>query len=154
MRLDGCCECGAVSYKISGGPLHVYVCHCRNCQTRSGSGFAEHIMLPADQFDCTGETESFARQADGITFTEIFCHRCHTRIFNRNNMLPGMIFLRAGTLTDSHELEPMAHIWTRQKQPWLHLPEGVAAFPESPTPDEFAQAVAEAEKRRQAATET
>lgn len=141
MSIIGACECGAVTYSINDGPLHVYACHCLNCQTRSGSAFAEHAMVQTASFDCEGNTEEFVRSSQGIQFTELFCSVCHTRIFNKNSMLPDMVFLRAGTLDSSQRLEPMAHIWTSRKQSWVKLPENVPSFQESPSPDEFGAAI-------------
>ena len=36
--------------------------------------------------------------------------------------------LRAGTLDDTSQVLPAAHIFTRTKQPWFVLPDGVPAF--------------------------
>jgi hypothetical protein len=41
-----------------------------------------------------------------------------------------MLVLRAGTLDDSHKLEPRVHIWTSRKQPWIKIPEGTPSFRE------------------------
>ena len=147
MPLTGGCECGSVNYSIKTGNVHVYVCHCRNCQRRSGSAFAEHAMVQAGTFVLEGETAEYRRSANGIQFEEIFCRTCHTRIFNRNDVIPHMIFIRAGTLSTSQDLRPVAHIWTSRKQTWILLPEGVARFEQSPTPEEF-NAVIEVENRR------
>lgn len=146
MTVSGACECRAVTYAIKDSPLHVYACHCLNCQTRSGSAFAEHAMVQVDAFECEGAVEEFQRSSNGMQFTEVFCLACHTRIFNRNSMLPDMVFLRAGTLESSQHLEPMAHIWTSRKQAWVVLPEGIPAFTHSPSPEEFGAAVAAAMK--------
>ncbi|MDO5620189.1 MAG: GFA family protein [Paracoccus sp. (in: a-proteobacteria)] len=147
MSQTGSCECSAVTYQISAARLHVYACHCLNCQTRSGSAFAEHAMVAAAVLDCQGATVSRTRAAHGISFEEVFCATCFTRLFNCNSALPDMIFLRAGTLADSAGLQPMAHIWLRRKQPWVVLPEGVPGFDESPAPEQFYAAVQAAEAR-------
>ncbi|ACY18708.1 GFA family protein [Haliangium ochraceum] len=148
MPETGHCECGAVTYAVTGDePIHVYACHCRNCQTRSGSAFAEHAMVAAAAFAIAGELNSYRREANGMQFEESVCRTCYTRIFNRNSALPGSIFLRAGTLSGSEHLEPMAHIWVKRKQPWIHLKDDVPAFAESPTPEEFGAAIAAARSR-------
>ena len=36
--------------------------------------------------------------------------------------------MRVGTLDQPSALTPQAHIFTRSKQPWMVLPEGVPAF--------------------------
>ena len=139
----GTCECGAAQYSIRGtAPVHVYACHCLNCQTRSGSAFAEHAMIASADFDAPAATLSHTRETNGITFEEVVCATCFTRLFNRNSAMPDMIFLRAGTLSDSAALKPFLHIWTSRKQPWIELPADSAAFPFSPTPEEFGAALA------------
>ncbi|WP_048644759.1 GFA family protein [Nitratireductor soli] len=151
MTEAGSCECGSVAYSLtSDGPVHVYACHCLNCQTRSGSAFAEHAMVPASAFACEGTTTTYSRTANDIRFEEVFCDVCHTRLFNRNSALPDMIFLRAGTLAGSQKLEPIVHMWTRRKQHWISLPDGVPSFEESPTPEQFGAAVQQAQQRNSA----
>lgn len=145
----GGCRCGSNSYRLTGSaPVHVYVCHCLNCQTRSGSAFAQHAMVPNSAIVFDGPTVVYASSDNGIEFEDVFCAVCYTRLYNRNSALPEMIFLRAGTLADSGQIAPIAHIWTKRRQSWVEIPEGIPLFAESPTPEEFGQAVSLAELRR------
>lgn len=146
----GGCECGSVTYEVIGGPIHIYACHCLNCQTRSGSAFGEHAMLRACELRCDGATVTRSRTAAGVQFEEVFCESCFSRIYNRNSFLPDMVFLRAGTLAKSQELEPIAHIWIMRKQRWVVLPDGVPSFVESPTPEQFEAVIEKAERQRPA----
>lgn len=82
----------------------------------------------------------------------MFCAACLTRVYNRNSLLPEAIFLRAGTLTESETLSPIAHIWTKRKQAWVLLPDGVPQFDESPTPEQFGDAIRAAEAARPVGT--
>jgi hypothetical protein len=148
MSKTGGCECGSTTYSLAADePVHMYICHCLNCQTRSGSAFAEHAMIQAANFTYEGATVSHHRTARGMEFAEVFCAACHTRLFNHNSAMPGIIFLRAGTLSDSQALAPIAHIWTKRKQPWLALPADIPSFAESPTPEEFGAALQQAHSR-------
>ncbi|AFK71813.1 glutathione-dependent formaldehyde-activating protein [Pseudomonas putida ND6] len=52
-----------------------------------------------------------------------------------------MRVVRAGILEGAERFEPVAHIWTRRKQPWLVLPGAIAQWQESPTPEAFAAAL-------------
>lgn len=141
--LSGGCDCRGCRYELAAqSPLPIYACHCRRCQTRSGSAFALHMMIAADELTLQGETKSLERSQDQVTFEETFCAQCFTRLFNRNSLLPETLFLRAGTLVDSAQLVPMVHIWTKRKQPWVQLPDSAATFVESPSPEEFTAAVA------------
>jgi hypothetical protein len=144
MSIKGRCRCGAVAYKILlDGPLATYACHCINCQTWSGSAFGLHAMLPETALDIDGPIGRYVHVgSQGTTFDDRACSVCHTRLYNTNASAQGYLFLRAGTLDDSASLRPFLHIWTRQMQPWLELPPGVPRFDESPTPDQYAQALA------------
>ncbi len=37
--LTGGCQCGQVRYELTGSPLGLYVCHCRECRKQSASAF-------------------------------------------------------------------------------------------------------------------
>jgi hypothetical protein len=130
--ISGNCDCGAATYTIDTNDLHVYVCHCLNCQTRSGSAFAEHAMIDGSAFSIEGDLATYRREVPNMQFDEVVCKHCYTRLFNRINALPSMIFLRAGTLADSQRLEPMAHIWVKRKQSWILLADDIPVFQESP----------------------
>jgi len=147
MTIKGGCRCGAVSYTLAIDALPmVYACHCLHCQTWSGSAFAQHALLPEDAITTSGPVIFYEHEGTGgHASRQRICGVCHTRIFNTNDAMPGFAILRAGTLEDSHRLKPMAHIWVKRKQPWLAIPEGVPHWPESPSPQEFAEAVQKAQ---------
>lgn len=143
MTLTGKCFCAAVSYTLHTEVLPaVYACHCRDCQTRSGSAFALNALLPADAITITGPLQTCSHDANGQRNEQVLCSLCLTRIYNTNTAAPGMCVLRAGTLDDSPSLQPAAHIWLKHKQPWLTLADNIAGWQESPTPEQFAQALA------------
>jgi hypothetical protein len=144
MSIAGGCRCGAIRYRlaIEGLPL-TYACHCRDCQTSSGSAFALNALLPEEALQ---EVSQIVRTLElegrrGINTVLTVCPGCSTRIATRVNVMPGMVMLSAGTLDRSDELQPAIHMWTKRKQKWLVIPDGVACFEESPTPEEFAAAV-------------
>ena len=52
--MEGGCACGAVRYRMEGGPIVVHGCHCRFCQRMSGSAFAVNVMIEADRVALLG----------------------------------------------------------------------------------------------------
>ncbi|WP_426131939.1 GFA family protein [Pseudomonas sp. DWP1b1] len=142
MIFTGQCRCAAVTYQLELPTLPaIYACHCRHCQTWSGSAFALHALLPADALTVEGPLTEYAYDMEGQHSTHQLCARCHTRISNTTSAAPGLRVLRVGTLHDSPALAPAAHIWVSRKQPWLLLPDGVPCWPQSPTPEAFALAL-------------
>ncbi|MFJ7285690.1 GFA family protein [Pseudomonas sp. NPDC099000] len=143
MEITGKCRCGAVSYILAMGSLPAtYACHCLDCQTSSGSAFGLHALLPEGVITVNGLLVDYANNGAGQVSCQRICPQCHTRLYNTTSAAPGMVVLRAGTLDDSTQINPIAHIWVKRKQAWVWLPDDVPAWPESPTPEAFAQALA------------
>lgn len=125
---DGGCQCGAVRYRLTGPPLGLAVCHCRECQRQSGSAFGMSLAVATDSFRLiAGELASFQVTCDsGRRKTCSFCGRCGTRIHHQT--VAGALSVKAGTLDDTSWLVPDAHYWTARKQPWVLVPPGARCF--------------------------
>ena len=123
--MQGGCQCGRVRYRIEGAPLGLAVCHCTECQRQSGSAFGMSLAVPSDAFRLTaGELRSFTVQCEsGRTKRCTFCPDCGTRIYHQ--VLEAVMSLKPGTLDDTSWLAPDSHYWTKRKQPWVVLPDGV-----------------------------
>jgi hypothetical protein len=142
--LEGGCRCGAVRYRVTVEKLpNVYACHCRDCQTWSGSAFSLQAILPENALEETGEPAIFelTSPTSGRTSRQRGCPVCFTRVFNTNSSRPGSVTLRAGSLDRSDELKVVAHIWTGRKMAGIVIPEGVPSWPETPPPADFVAAL-------------
>ena len=143
--IEGGCRWGRVRYRLNIPRLpKAYACHCRDCQTWSGSAFSLNFVLPEDQLVLTGEPAIFELpSADGERVSrQRACPVCFTRIFNTNTARPGMVGIRAGTLDRSDELVVGAHIWIKRKLAGIAVPEGTPAWPEGAPVAEFVAALA------------
>ena len=131
--IEGGCRCGAVRYTLAlDAPPRSYACHCRDCHTMSGSAFALQAPVPLGAIEVTGDLRSWANLSrSGASTAQFFCAACHTRLYSTNSGRPGMAIVRAGTLDESDALMPSLHIWTKRKQAWIGLPEGVPSFAEN-----------------------
>jgi hypothetical protein len=139
--IEGGCRCGRVRYKVALDRLpRVYACHCRDCQTWSGSAFSLQFVLPEEQLEVSGEPALFELNSpDGTrTSRQRGCPTCFTRVYNTNTRRPGLAVVRAGTLDRSDELNIVAHIWTRRMLSGIDIPAGVPQWRESAPPAEFA----------------
>jgi hypothetical protein len=143
-EIRGGCRCGAVRYTLALDALpRTYACHCRDCQTWTGSAFSQQTFLPEAGLSVTGPVVVYEfTSPSGNISTQRICSVCHTRIYNSNTARPGVVIVRAGTLDRSDELAVVAHIWVKRKQPWLKLPAEVPAWPEGAPLAELLQALA------------
>ena len=132
-ELEGGCACGAVRYRMTGGPLFVHCCHCRWCQRETGAAFALNAMIEADRVVLLkGAPEVVALPSESGRGQKIArCPACRVALWS-NYAGPGdaVRFVRVGTLDEPDRLPPDIHIHTASKQPWVVIPPGAAAVPE------------------------
>jgi hypothetical protein len=128
--LAGGCACGAVRYRLSGAPMFVHCCHCRDCQRQTGSAFVLNALIETARIVLlSGEPVAVAVPTDSGRPHEIHrCPACQTALWSDYGGRPALRFVRVGTLADPAALPPDVHIYTRSKLPWIALPAGVPAF--------------------------
>ena len=138
--IEGGCRCGAIRYRLKIDKLpKVYACHCRDCQTWSGSAFSLQAIVPEEALEVTGEPYLYERPSeDGTRISrQRGCAICITRVYNTNTRRPGFAVVRAGTLDRSDELNIAAHIWTQRKLSGIDIPAAVPSWPENAPLAEF-----------------
>ncbi|KQS04485.1 aldehyde-activating protein [Sphingomonas sp. Leaf357] len=137
MTITGGCHCGACRYTLALGALpKAYACHCRTCQTWSGSAFSEQVLVMESAIAVTGPVVDYVFQSpSGSQSHQRMCGVCHVRLYNTNTMRAGIAVVRAGSLDRSDELDVPLHIWVKRKQPWVRLPEGAESYEEAAPPE-------------------
>nr|WP_238363323.1 GFA family protein [Casimicrobium huifangae] len=129
---DGGCACGAVRYRMHARPMYVHCCHCTRCQRETGSPFAHQAMIEFTAFSLLcGEPEYVPVPTDsGNKHWVARCPDCKTAMWNEHGTRKAITrYVRVGTLDAPEACPPLAHIFTRSKQPWLALPEGSKQYP-------------------------
>ena len=131
---EGGCQCGALRYRVEGKPLALAACHCTDCQRQSGSAFGMSLIVPKDSFRLlAGEPKIFARTAaSGRLVNCAFCPACGTRIYHEPAYMETTLNIKPGTLDDTSGLVPGIHVWTKSKQSWVVIPEGVRCIDGQP----------------------
>ena len=129
-KRNGGCLCGAVRYSVPREPAIVAVCHCRDCQKQTSSAFSLIAAVPRSELAIEGECASFETiGASGFPVTRSFCGNCGSPLFSetKSGNEAGLAFVKAGTLDETDDLAPTAHVWTASKQAWVQIPDGVYA---------------------------
>jgi len=129
--LEGGCACGAVRYRMTGGPMFVHCCHCRWCQRETGAAFALNAIIEAGRVVLlTGEPEVVPTPTQSGRGQMIArCPDCRVALWS-NYAGDAVRFVRVGTLDDPDRLPPDIHIYTASKQPWVVIPPGAPAVAE------------------------
>jgi hypothetical protein len=133
MKIDGGCYCGSVRYTAEGEPLGALQCHCRECQYITGGNPNVIMVMPESGFRfLKGEPKSFTRTDIADAVTRFFCPTCGTAIGTRSPKRPGAVILKVGTFDDPSVFQAKVAIFTVDKQPFHHLPDGLPAFERRP----------------------
>ena len=134
MSQAGGCVCGSIRYEIDHEPMFLQACHCKHCQTSTGSAFiTTWITESKNHRILQGEPKIFntftGGSGEGYDFNT--CGECGTGLWATVKGSPGgLLFLRAGTLDETKKIKPLAHIYTKSKQEWMILPDDVPSFEE------------------------
>lgn len=134
-KRQGGCQCGRVRYAFDdAAALTLYCCHCLECQRQSTSAFGMSLLLPEDALELTGDAlATWERGTDrGTRNRAHFCRSCGVRIFHRPSGRGGIVALKAGTLDDASELDPVGHIWFSRAQPWVQTRQNDLIYPGQP----------------------
>ena len=77
------CHCGDVTVSCTGEPAKVSLCHCFDCQRRTGSLFSVAAFFPRDRVRETGASTMTYRRtaASGFSVTFHFCEHCGANVW-------------------------------------------------------------------------
>jgi hypothetical protein len=133
LPLTGGCQCGNVTYELSGLPVVFYLCHCTECQKQSSSAFGESLQVRKADLAITGNYKTYTRSSDsGFPLRCDFCPDCGTRLFHRRDNRSEVLNIKAGTLNDTTWLKPAGHIWAKSKQTWFEIGPDELAYDTQP----------------------
>jgi len=86
------CRCGQLKAECEGTPIRVSVCHCLDCQKRTGSALAAQARWPEARVKVTGDATTWERIADsGHRATYRFCPHCGSTVAYVIEGWPGVV---------------------------------------------------------------
>ena len=120
--------------RCSGEPAAVSLCHCLDCQRRTGSLFGIGAFFAKEQVTVAqGSPIQFRRGSDsGSAVTAHFCGVCGSTVWWEPERLPSMVGVAVGAFADPDFPAPVQATWDVRQHRWLRLPVEVASYPRSP----------------------
>jgi hypothetical protein len=116
------CRCGALRATCTGEPGRISVCHCLNCQKRSGSAFAAQARWPDAQVNIEGEPHSWTCTAEsGNRATFHFCPICSATIAYTSEGMPGVTAIPIGAFADPDFPSPRVSVYEERKHRWIAI---------------------------------
>jgi hypothetical protein len=96
------------------------MCHCLECQKRTGSVFGTQARFPRASVTIEGRTTQWTRPGDsGELCTFSFCPVCGTTICWEPAGLPDFISVAVGAFADPSFPPPRVSVYEDRRHPWV-----------------------------------
>jgi len=115
------CACRRLQVEADGDPLRVNVCHCTECQRRTGSPFGIGAWYPKDKVSIRGEMKTFVRPIEDRLVTNHFCPNCGGTVLWEASKREGLIAIAVGMFGDPDFPLPHRSIFEGTKHRWIEL---------------------------------
>lgn len=120
------CSCGKLAVVVRGAPVRISVCHCLECQRRTGSAFGAQARFRTADVEITGVSTAWRRIADsGHAITFHFCPTCGSTVYYRPEDQPELIAVTLGAFADPDFPRPRVSVYESRKHPWVGLPDDI-----------------------------
>jgi len=123
MTRHAACSCGQLRLTVDGEPSRVSMCHCLECQRRTGAVISNQARFRLEQVSFAGRTAAWKRTAEsGNALTFHFCPTCGSTVYWVSEGFPGYVAVAIGSFADPKFPAPTIAVWEEARHPWVTLP--------------------------------
>ena len=123
MTRRAACSCGQLHLRIEGEPSRISMCHCLECQRRTGAVISNQARFRRDQVVFAGDSTTWKRTAEsGNALTFHFCPTCGSTVYWEGEGFPGYVAVAIGGFADPNFPPPTITVWEEQRHHWVTLP--------------------------------
>ena len=123
-----CCACGQLVATTTAEPVRVSICHCLECQRRTGSVFAAQARFRAASVQVAGESNVFTRVGDeGGKISFRFCPNCGSTVWYTLDAQPEIVAIPVGAFADPGFPVPVHSFYESRRHGWVCIPEAIKA---------------------------
>lgn len=95
------CSCGQLRVTCTGEPVRLSMCHCLECQKRTGSPFGVQARFDRRQVATEGHATAFERVGDeGNRITFRFCPTCGSTVYWTLSGFADLVAVAVGNFAD------------------------------------------------------
>ena len=118
------CCCGQLRVTVQGELASASICHCFQCQKRTGSAFGVQARFPQNQVTIEGDSTAFVRHGEGEV-TLHFCPTCGSTVYWLLDGLPDSVCIAVGAFANPDFPAPTFSVYEDRQHPWVQLPGSV-----------------------------
>ncbi|WP_210189622.1 GFA family protein [Bradyrhizobium brasilense] len=114
------CACGQLRVTCQGEPLKVSLCHCLECQKRTGSTYGVAAFFPRTDVAPHGEAREYSRiGGSGSAVVFHFCPNCGSSVYWEPGRAPDLIGVAVGAFADPDFPAPSQSVFTQRRHSWV-----------------------------------
>jgi hypothetical protein len=118
------CNCGQLRVTCTGEPVRLSMCHCLECQKRTGSPFGVQARFPRAQVTIDGTTTEFTRVGEqGNRISLRFYPTCGSTLYWTMSSQPDLIAVAVGNFADPAFPVPRFSVFEKRRHPWVAVPD-------------------------------
>jgi hypothetical protein len=127
------CQCREFRVVVAGDPTFVNICHCTECQRRSGVPLTSNAYFHSADVQLKGDYKTYSRAtSSGRRLYNHFCPICGTTVCWNLDIRPDCYGVAIGAFNDRNFPVPTVSVWESSKYDWVTLPAGMEHFPQAP----------------------
>ena len=123
-NLASCC-CGQLTLTYDGEITKTSMCHCYQCQKRTGSVFGVQTRVETKRISTQGESTIFKRKGEEGVVTFNFCPKCGSTVFYELDGMPGSTIVPVGAFANPQLPSPTFSVYKARKHHWVSIPASV-----------------------------
>lgn len=126
------CACGALHLTVRGEPRRVSLCHCGQCQRRTGAPFGVAAFFARADVEVEGESRTYRNVGDSGRWLDFhFCPICGSTVYWEMERRADALAVAVGAFADPGFPAPAQSVWNERRHDWVTLPEAWPAFPQN-----------------------
>ena len=99
--------------------MRVSICHCLECQKRTGSVFATQARFSRERVTIEGRAAQWMRRGDsGQSATFQFCPVCGSIVYWEATGVPGFVVVAVGMFADPSFPPPHVSVYEERQHKW------------------------------------
>jgi hypothetical protein len=124
------CQCGECNVTVTGEPTIVNICHCTDCQRRTGSPLSANAYFDKTKVSLEGKWKIYSRAtSSGRQFHNHFCPKCGSTVCWTLDIRPNDYGVAIGAFIEPGFPVPTVSVWEASKYDWVTLPAEIERFP-------------------------
>lgn len=117
------CACGQLRIRCEGEPTKVSLCHCLECQRRTGSAFGIAAFFNAASTEISGSSSTYRRASDsGFPVAHHFCGTCGSTVYWYPLRKPDTVAVEVGCFADPAFPAPSQAVYSEHGHGWVVMP--------------------------------